>query len=339
MGKYDDKLKKRQQNNAAEAAKGFKPNVFDLEMLGETEFFSPETGKNKIDIIPYLAGTDKHPAGIAKGDPEYVLVYYKHKGLGPTQRTTVVCPKSTFGKPCPVCEERDKLIADGQEELADSLKPKKYAAYWVVDKLAEEEALKLFDVQWFFFEKELCDASMNPDEDDDSSVVERPVPYAALEGGYSVKFRATDEVFGKAKFKKFKDFRFAKRKEDYDEAILKDTIPLDSLLVVKSYSELKEIIFSDGEEVAPEDDDMLPSSREPEEAPAKKTALAKKHAVEEEPEETPKKKTLLKKSAKEDSDKVTKCPHGHKIGKDIDITEDCEDCEVYKACANAAHEE
>jgi len=331
MGKYDDKLKKRQQNNAAEAAKGFKPNVFDLEMLGETEFFAPETGKNKIDIIPYLAGTDKHPAGIAKGDPEYVLVYYKHKGLGPTQRTTVVCPKSTFGKPCPVCEERDKLIADGQEELADSLKPKKYAAYWVVDKLAEEEALKLFDVQWFFFEKELCDASMNPDEDDDSSVVERPVPYAALEGGYSVKFRATDEVFGKAKFKKFKDFRFAKRKEDYDEAILQDTIPLDSLLVVKSYSELKGIIFSDGEEAVPEDDDMLPS---------RKDKTAEKMEDDDIPESKPAKKSFIKKAKTESADKESaKCPHGHRIGVDIDKKDDCEDCEMYKECADISEKD
>jgi len=327
MGKFDEKLKKQMKTNATEAAKGFKQNVFDMEQLGDTKFYAPEEGKNKIDIIPYLAGTDKHPAGIAKGDPEYVLVYHKHKGLGPEQKNSAVCPKMTFGSKCPICEERDKLMADGQEELANGIKAKKYAAYWVIDKTKDEDELSLFDIQYFFFEKELCDASMNPDDDEDS-VTERPVPFAALEGGFSVKFRATEETFGKAKFKKFKDFKFIKRKEDYDECILEETIPLDSLLVVKSYAELKELLYGE-DEVEP--DDMLP---------ARKEKTTEKMEDDDVKKETPKKKSFTKKAKTESADKESaKCPHGYRIGVDIDKKDDCEDCEMYKECADISEKD
>lgn len=338
----------------------------DEEISFDKLFYSPEVGTNHIDIIPYIVKGEHHPQGVKPGYEDYLLDIWVHGWVGPSE-STVLCLKKTFGKACPICEERAQLMKDYEEneEAIKQLKPKRRVFYNVLNLEVPEKKRKIqiFEVSHFFFEKELMEEAANG--------TDGITTFADIDEGKVIRFRASEEKFKGKPFFKFKSFAFEDREDEYDDSIIEEAYSLDDLLIVPSYEEVRNVyygILDDAEDNSKnkkrqrdddDDEDEKPrksskrsskdeeEDEEEDEKPAKKTQKrsSKDEEEDEEEEEKPVKKSSKKPSKdeeEEDEDEKpkskkktsSKCPHGHKFGDDNDNKKECAKCDpdTWNAC-------
>ncbi len=335
-------------------------------------WFKPEAGVNKISIVPYVIATDRHPQKLAKDGFDYKLDFYLHKNVGPNEET-VVCPKETYNKRCPVCEEKQKLQVthEWDDPEVKALKPTRKSLYNVLPasgELAGEACL--WEVSHFLFEKELLEEAENG--------ADEFITFADLEDGRIIVFRATEEVFKKAKYFKYKKFDFETRKP-ISEDVADSMIPLDSILVLLSYDAIKNIfegIETEEEDEAEEEvtpvkrkakrtpepieDDEVPfddgkypadeeEEEEEEEKPVRRAkpkrkvepAPVEEDEDEDEEEEEEKPKPARRKARATPAAKGPQCPVKQGIfGKSCNELAECADCDddLYDACEAAQSE-
>jgi hypothetical protein len=117
-----------------------------------------EAGVRKLDILPFVSELDNFVDEIPAGEEWYVATVYAHTGIGLKEKS-YICPKETFGKPCPICEYVAKARKKGghsQEEL-DALRPKHRELYAVIDRTEKghKEEVKLLLISFYNFGKKL----------------------------------------------------------------------------------------------------------------------------------------------------------------------------------------
>lgn len=329
---------------------------------GEISFFNPIEGKNRINIVPYEIKSKNHPlvkSGEAEiGEKDYVLDFYTHRGVGPAEKT-VLCLKSTFGKPCPICEYSASLRKAGKEEEAKALKPSRRVVFNIED-LKEPGKLKVFETSHYLFEKELIEEAR---DDDEGGFID----FADEEEGKEIKFRASKVKKGDMEFMEFKSFGFEDREEPLSKKLLDSAISFDEFLTVPSYEEVEKILYGDDDSSEEQNEDSEPDDEDLEdEKSVKKTSKkaddeddedepsskSKNKNCEEDDEdeeefEVPKKSSNKKSDDDEDDEEVLtkkkkdcddreKCPYGHKFGTDCDEDDDCDDCELWNRCVKAS---
>ena len=301
---------------------------------GDVTFFSPIEGRNRINIVPYEIKTKNHPlvkrGEFEIGDKDYVMDIFVHRGVGPSE-ASVLCLKSTYGKPCPICEQSAILRKQGKEKEAGDLKASRRVFYNIQD-MKEPDKLKVFETSHYLFEKELIDEAR---DDEEGGFIDFADPI----DGKEIKFRASDVQKGSIKYKEFKSFSFEDRDDPISDELLESAISFDEIMNVPTYEEVEKILFG-------QDDD--------EDRPAKKSSK-KYDEDDDEPEKSAKKSSKVedddsdedyespKKSAKksdedldEESEKSScnKCKFGHCYGKDVDQFDDCDECDVWDKCVN-----
>ena len=322
-----------------------KAGVMDWKKVdGDVNFFSPIEGKNRINIIPYTIKTKNHPlvkrGEFEVGDSDYVMDVFTHRGVGPSE-ATVLCLKSTYGKPCPICEQSALLRKQGKEKEASDLKPSRRVFYNIQDT-KEPDKLKVFETSHYLFEKELIDEAR---DDEEGGFVDFADPI----DGKEIKFRASDVQKGSIKYKEFKSFAFEDRDDPIPDELLESAISFDEILNVPTYEEVEKILF--GQDDDDEDEDEAPAKKskyededDDEEPEPKKFKPAKNRDDEESDDEEsededdePKKPA--KKVEEDDEDEPEppkkscgKCPFGHCFGKDDDKYDDCDNCDVWDKC-------
>ena len=312
---------------------------------GEIEFFSPQEGRNRINIIPYVIKTKNHPlvkkGEFEIGDKDYVMDIFVHRGVGPSE-ASVLCLKNTYGKPCPICEQSALLRKQGKEDEAGALKASRRVFYNVQD-LKNPEKLKVFEASHFLFEKELIDEAR---DDDEGGFVD----FADEETGKEIKFRCSKVSKGGFEFNEFKSFSFEDREENIPDELLESAISFDEIMNVPTYEEVEKILFGQDDEDESEEPAKKPKHSEDDndldeddnEKPAKKSS---KDNEEDEPEKPIKKPAKEVDDEEEDEKPVKtskekcegdcgKCPFGHKFGNDTDNFDDCDDCDVWDKCIN-----
>ena len=152
-----EKLRERMQNDAKDKGSGGKSKILDFSDYEDVNYYKTIKGKNEIDILPYEVTTKNDPKGTAIGDDNYKLEYWQHSAIGPNEER-VLCLKETFNKPCPICEERKKMLdsgADWNDDEVKALKSKRRCTYNVIDLNDTDKGIQLFDASWHHFEKEL----------------------------------------------------------------------------------------------------------------------------------------------------------------------------------------
>ena len=322
-----------------------KAGVMDWKKVdGDVNFFSPIEGKNRINIIPYTIKTKNHPlvkrGEFEVGDSDYVMDVFTHRGVGPSE-ATVLCLKSTYGKPCPICEQSALLRKQGKEKEASDLKPSRRVFYNIQDT-KEPDKLKVFETSHYLFEKELIDEAR---DDEEGGFVDFADPI----DGKEIKFRASEVQKGTIKYKEFKSFAFEDRDDPIPDELLESAISFDEILNVPTYEEVEKILF--GQDDDDEDEDEAPAKKskyededDDEEPEPKKFKPAKNRDDEESDDEEsededdePKKPA--KKVEEDDEDEPEppkkscgKCPFGHCFGKDDDKYDDCDNCDVWDKC-------
>lgn len=99
--------------------------------------FSPKEDNNYVRIMPPTWEDAQH----------YGIDVYVHYGIG-SDNSSILCPNKMSGKPCPICEERDRANAEGDEEYAKKLKPIKRVLVYVVDRDKESDGVKMWPMAW-----------------------------------------------------------------------------------------------------------------------------------------------------------------------------------------------
>ena len=79
---------------------------FDPDAMAGIPTWYAEKGEHVVNILPYVAGPNDPKVG--EGHTTYILDIYVHHNIGPRD-LQFVCLESNYHKPCPVCEERNRM--------------------------------------------------------------------------------------------------------------------------------------------------------------------------------------------------------------------------------------
>jgi len=290
-----------------------------VEGSSDRKFYSPRDGVNKLNIIPYEIKSKLNPqvkAGKAEvGDIDFMLDVWVHRFAGPSSED-ILCPKKNYGKACPLCEKRSEYYEKGDKESAKKFNPSRRVLLNVQPiKGGEAQELQIFEVSHYLFMKELVEEAHACKNGDDI------IPFADIEVGKVVKFRAQEGEIGKNKMQEYKSFDFLDREEELDENIIDKALSFDEGLVFLSYDGIEKLMYGqDTDEKDEKQDDG------PEEKPIKKDP-------DPEPEKKPNPEPEEK---KETAPEKGKCPQGHKFGEEGKHGKDCKGCKVWDECCDAS---
>jgi hypothetical protein len=276
---------------------------------GANLFKVEKEGVKRINIIPFIAGS-KNPS-TKEGDYDYEVTFFTHNGLGDSGMDKVICPKATWGRPCPICEYIATLMKDykSNKDEIKSLTAKPRQLFNVIDAFDKDETIQIMDFSNYLFGNLLAKRIETADDDEDYAA------FADFAGGMTLKVSFEEKSMpGSKPFFSAISIDF-KEREDYSEKIAKDAFVLDELLEEKSYKEIKDIFYSGTtSDDEPEDDEVKDKDEEEKSAPKK---LSKKvdeevkkpskskysdDSDEDEEEEKPAPKSVKKPSKKVDED-------------------------------------
>lgn len=229
-----------------------------LKIKDGLSFYKPKKGKNEFIVVPFEMDLKKNAEGVQPGELWFRLQILKHFRIGPDDKS-VICPK-TIGKKCPICEHRAALISQGKatdDPEVKELSARKRELYYVID-LNDDDKLKIFECSYHNFGRKLEEEIR--EADDDSLVAN----FASPDGGAILTVRMAEESVGKTKYLEATRFDFEDRGKAEDKlvaAAMDEVTPFGELLIVKSYEDLRNLLYDLGPEDA--DDSESPDEEEP----------------------------------------------------------------------------
>ena len=282
-GKYDYK------KIAGETRKGVKDSSERKGLGGNSIYksdvrftkFSPIADEDHtIDIIPFQAGPDmgvdleKHKKMAKEGQWFHTFEYWQHRGIGPLENQTVICPERTWETPCPICEHRRELMAEKafDDEKMGNLYAKRRNCYNVVcydsDK-EEEKGVQLMDVSFFYFEKHIAKLASKPTRRKRGSKLKEIDPFKNFADpsgdGVSIEW-SIEGAKSKKDFDTWMGHQLIGREYDLDEALLDAALQLDQIVEKLTYAELYEKYYDEKySEEGEEEDEEVEGEEEDEE--------------------------------------------------------------------------
>jgi hypothetical protein len=302
-----------------------------LRLPSGVKVFKEQAGKarTELDIIPYIVGTSKHPDAnpdvpdsAHKGNPWYKLPILVHHGIGVgNNKQSLICPKTLNpNAKCFICEQKDQQFADGVEakDVVGKISPRNL--YLVIPKGMKdyEEEIHIWDIAQGNFQ-----AFLNKELAEKPEKASFPDP----ETGKTLSIRFSEESYAGNKYAECSRIDFEKRDHKYTDKIMEEAPCLEDCIKILSNKELKNKFLAIEVDDDDDDDDDNTKGFEEESKPRKKKKLSKSKSFKEE-------KTKDKKKDKKKG--KSKCPFGHKFGKDWDDTPDCDDCKKLDACGEAS---
>ncbi len=225
------------------------------------KMFTPQGGKTyKFNILPYVIEDLKnHPEKkLIPEDIWYRYAFKKHSNIGPN-KTNVICP-SVIGKKCPICEERQAIYDDPEQDndLASAL----YASprsIFVIQFTAGKNKGEIFLMEisdYCFFDAVSHEIDISSESDYNN--------FADLEGGYTLEVRFKAEKFGKNEFAMTDRVDFRER-DDIDEDIFDEIPCLDSMIAYPTYKQIEALFngMDDDEDLEPDYKDEDEEKSEP----------------------------------------------------------------------------
>ena len=342
-----EKLKNRTKRSAQERdQKGLgRKSVIDLSKAnGIVHQFGIEVEKGKtglIDLLPFVITQPWYKdlrmksgtlTGLDIGDWDYKLEIPVHSNVG-DDNDKFLCLQQAFGCKCPLCEELyaewGKPDAEQDERKIKSLKSSWRCFYNVYDYNGETDKICLgFDISYRLFEEALQEAT---DSDPDGLST-----FWDLIEGRSIEYKTREKRFEKSPFYEAHSIKFLAR-DRYDESILEKVHPLDAMLIIPTYEQVKCAYFgidADGKPVTKDSETGTPIRQRPRRIDGGKTVETSQLA-------TGQRRRLVESVAKnvkggtEEDDIPFKCPSNGQFGIDCGNLKECDGCEekIYNACA------
>lgn len=351
MTRKERLLAKQKRDGEKKSGNSFR--VLDTTDYPELEWIRPELNTEYyFDFLPYVVTTRKHPEyDLLKEDDlleDYKLDIFVHKGIGPSKKN-IVCPKRTYGKKCPICEEHDRIRelpenkdldwnSDELKKAVGHLRPSQKSFFVVVD-LEDDNKIKLFEYSHYWFTKNLLNAIKK------KSKKKQILLQDWSEDGYSVAFEFDESTFDDKKPGPVTQFEFEEREEGYTEEDIENAPKLDAMVKLLDYDTIYGIFYGEDENTS-EDDSDDDDEDDVEETPKSERSSRRSRGTSEEEdsgdkkEESPRERRRRERAERETSKpKETECPEGLTFGADID-SKKCigEDCPKYEACDDKFNE-
>lgn len=202
----------------------------------DVSIFKAAEGDNDIRPLPPTWDDAEH----------YGFEVWMHFGVGP-DNAAYLCLNKMKGQPCPVCEERARVLddKDPDQEYADELRPQKRVAAYIVDRAHEREGAQL----WAISARMDSDFMLLQVDKKDGSVLNIDHP----ENGYDLSFHRK----GQGLKTRYSGYQVARRSSPLDnDKALKFAVdhPIPDQLIYYSYDHIKRA-FRGGAAPAPRDDD------------------------------------------------------------------------------------
>jgi len=334
-------------------------SLFRSDLRG-VNFWSCKEGEHIIDIIPYTAG-ENDP--IAPGSESYVLELFVHNNVG-QQEGMIICLSETFKQPCPICEERRRLIKKGEDEARiKELTPSRYprSIYNIVcyDNADEQsKGVQIWHTSNYLLQQYLLALAKKPIRGGQSAGVEPFIPFMDLDDGKSVAFKRE----GQKENTKFIGIRFEDRDYKISDVIADAAHVLDDLVAWPTYEDVYRDFWGvpfGGENVTATPETQIGERRDPPPPPEPERVRvvdpAPSGRTRRTPEPDPPSPAESTRSrrdaepAQEESGRSrrgeekdvpesvgNRCPAGKNFGVDIDDLKECDKCVVWKDCAKEA---
>ena len=304
-----------------------------------------EARKVKLDILPYTITDSNHPCKdlvnkiAMHGDLWYRRPFKVHREVG-QGNIKVVCPTSV-GKKCPICEYQKKRFNEGApKDETVPMYPQQRSLYIVIPD--GEDDIYVWDMSNKMFQDMLIEELKdNPDNE----------IFPDLEEGKTLEMRLKWKTIGeKGKpFPEVTNISFLDR-DPYKASILDEVPDLDTILVIKTYDEIKNLFFEldeepDGGSLKSEDEppkerksrkvekDPEPEVEEKTERKSRRSAPEPEPEKEKEPEKE--ERRSRRSETKEEAPKGEMCPHKMTFGKDFEKEGICDKCGIWDACYEA----
>ena len=282
-GRYEQQVQSIEDKGIASSSYFKAPAGVGYYSIGDTK-----DGYQTVNFLPFRIGSPKHPevaAGRAKvGDYDFVLDVFVHRNLGPGKKS-FICPQKTYGKPCPVCQEVNKLYDAGQEDAARALRASRRAIYavQVVDEKGHgEDKVRVLDVSHYGFAKDLMSTA--------ASLLRGKgvIPFADLDGGKLVTWKCEEQTIGKnGKWQKATTFQFDDRQEEIPDSLLEQVPSLDEGLIIPTADQLEKAMYGEDEGGGDEPPIPVPAldpvEEGAEEKPAPVRRVSRQDPIEDEP--------------------------------------------------------
>ena len=310
--------------------------LFDLEEAIKED---KRSKKVPIDIIPFEV-TQRHPfdedsPGEMIGDLWWRFRIYVHSQIGAEEKK-YACLR-TFGKKCPICQERKRLMdADEEEKLVENLRATTRELYFISND--GMKTAQLWDMSHYLFMKGLDKEVKTGDEE--------LADFNAVEGGFTVITRFSEEKYKGGTYYAADRYDFESRDDVPDKLI--DSLPDPASCVIElSFDKLQAILYDtdDGSDDTGEDDTGEDDTGEDdtgeddtgEEDTGEEDDQGAGEPIEEEVEEevVEEKKAPVKKSSKKKAaaEEEIICPcEGGEFGVEWDEWEECDGCEFNDQC-------
>jgi hypothetical protein len=264
-----------------------------------------EAQKHMFDIVPYIAGN--YNPHFDKGDEAYVVEIFIHKQVGGGD-TSYICPKKTWGKPCPICEHRISELKNGVDwkelqEFNTTKYPTSIYNVIVYDSDEEEKkGIQLFIVPHFNMEFKLKGLVESTPKEIAMGEPPEKLYSDPTEEGYMISF-----VRNNLEGANYEALSHQLVKRNYSvEDMIDQAYCLDELLVIPTYDELWEALYGEKLNNDPEPDKDTSNQSE---APINETMQSN-----------------------------NECPHGHVFAVNYFETDDCEICELHEDCKEKSNE-
>jgi len=258
----DDARKKARDRNKNAGSGG---GVSTVNLPSGVDFFKLREDRNLLEVIPFTS-TRSHileKPEVEKGEIWWRLRYKIHRNVGPNNET-VVCP-TTFGKPCPICEERGQLFDEKRKDEAKKLFPS-WRSLMILRSRDEKEAVSVLDISEFAYLDQLK-GDMRDAEDDGLEDVD--TFYWPSGPGYNLQCRFEETSFGEGRsYLKCTRVDLKPRKA-LDDKIIKiaEAVELQETLVLLSYEVIRAKFL--GMDPPDEEEEREKPRRERREAPDK----------------------------------------------------------------------
>ena len=364
-------------------------NLFDYPRLkSETTMFNNGEGIEKFkfeadgeyffDFLPFpiTEGHPKYPtlrALFPQGEPalDWWMSIWFHKvkdANGMDQK--YLCPSKTFGRPCPACEEKNRLFNNGgYEQNKEAIRKfnDTQRDFFLVRNRADGK-IYVMEYANFFFGQELKKKLERVNGSDGQVILPNPAA-----NGHTLHFfvdaGTMKDKKGNPTPGRTSDLEFIPRAEPIEESIINNLPALDSYLIEYSYDDI--VSFLDGTYFvsAGDDDDQsygytetpqdrpapvqVPTPPPVQQAPAVQQPNMQQPAVTvgtigavqqnfQQEQAISREERRRQRQAQREGGTQAKvepyCPAGGSFGFDNDTMEECDNCAIYNACLAKCNE-
>lgn len=227
---------------------------------GVSDWRPEAAGTYLMRVLPYPVTQEGNPDGVPVGRGHYRRMYGVHFDVGGSGRA-VVCPKASFGKPCPICKKVAELSRDYKvnEATIKDVRAKDFTLLniyligfapergeMVLAKPAEAQTVLVFAWNYSKFadalEKELKRADA------------KCINFASIDEGMVLKVRVIQETYLGKPFLTCDhvDFLPGKHLARLDDAVLDKLPALDDCLIQRPYEEIDKLFHGVDGEIEPE---------------------------------------------------------------------------------------